>query len=133
MRQVTTPNFCKVCIEGLWTSLLRRVDLIDDVVTECSTSAGSDKVNLTADLQLVPLASLRTDAVAPEESYTILWTKDGELLSRFTNKTQLIVEDADADAVYTVDVTFTTEEVRVDKEGLLSSHRDIAVSERCLR
>ncbi|GJE91910.1 IgA peptidase M64-domain-containing protein [Phanerochaete sordida] len=131
MRLTPTPNFCKVCIEGLWMSLLRRVDLIDDVATACSTNAASGTVDFSADLLLVPLAGYRADVVASRESYTIMWTKDGETLHEYTNKTRLAVEGADADAVYAVNVTFTTDEVRVDKDGLLTSHRRIALSEIC--
>lgn len=131
MRQVTTPNFCKVCIEGLWWSLLRRVDLIDELTTACAANGISGTVDFTADLQLVPLAGFRADAVAPKESYTIRWTKDGEPLSQFSNKTRLAVDGADANAVYSVDVTFTTEEVRLDKDGLLTSHLDIVLAELC--
>lgn len=125
MRQVTTPNFCKVCIEGLWLSLLRRVDLIDDVATACGGGG------LTAELALVPLAQFRADAVAPAESYSVVWTRDGEVLHEFTNQTRLVVEKVKEGAVYAVDVAFATEEVRKDKDGLLKSHRDIAAQD-CL-
>ena len=94
--------------------------------------ANSGKVSLSADLRLVPLVGFRTEPVAPRESFTILWTKDGKPLPRLMGKTQPVVDDADADAMYSVDVIFTTEKVWVNKEGLLSSHRDIALSKHCL-
>ena len=128
---MTSPSFCRGCAEGLWLSLLRRVDLTDDVVTSCSVDAGAGTASLTADLHLVPLAGLRTEPVAPRESCTILWTKGGSPLPRFAIRTRLVVDGADTGAVHAVGVTFTTEEVRVDKEGLLSSHRDIALLEHC--
>ncbi|GJE91909.1 IgA peptidase M64-domain-containing protein [Phanerochaete sordida] len=135
MRQVTTPNFCSVCVEGLWLSLLRRVDLIDELNTACTPRRGSPKVNLTANLALVPLAQFRAGAgdsdVAPQESYAIRWTKDGVPLHHFTNQTRLAINGEDTGAVYAVDVTFATEEVHVDKEGLLTAHRDIVLSKIC--
>ncbi|KAK7689832.1 hypothetical protein QCA50_006471 [Cerrena zonata] len=60
MRIVTTPNFCKACLEGLWHSLLRRVDLIDDIVTDCEIAPGFPTTwKRTLDLKLVPLAQFR--------------------------------------------------------------------------
>ena len=126
MRQVPTPNFCKVCIEGLWMSLLRRVDFVDDITTGCTLDARRH-VSRIAELQLVPLAEFRTERVnAPHDSYTIVWTKDGDVLDEFTNKTTLVVGQADADARFAVDVTYATDEIRVDKDGLLSTRWDIA-------
>ena len=80
MRIVTSPNFCKVCLEGLWYSLLRRVDLIDDLEVECSSQAGGTGFLRTANLKLVPLAQFRADAVTANESYSVTWYKDGKVL-----------------------------------------------------
>ncbi|KIP02525.1 hypothetical protein PHLGIDRAFT_26549 [Phlebiopsis gigantea 11061_1 CR5-6] len=119
MRQVTTPNFCSVCIEGLWMSLLRHVDLIDAVDT------ASAEGKLVANLRLVPLAGLRPAAVEPRESYAVYWTKDGAILTEFTNKTRLEIDVADKDALYAVDVHYTTDEIRVDSDDLTRSHREV--------
>ena len=131
MRIVTTPNFCKVCAEGLWLALLKRVDLIDDVVAGCVQDDESGHWTRTLDAQLVPLAELREHAVAPAESYTITWSKDGKVLDAFTNKTRLEVPDADAAGEYTLDVTYATEEVIIDKDGLLSSGGEFTITESC--
>lgn len=126
MRIVTTPNFCKVCLEGLWHSLLRRVDLIDNVEVGCS-----ELDRRTVSLNLVPLAEFRTDAVAASESYSIMWYKDGRVLDAFTNTTALDLDDGEALGHYTVDVQFSTEEVRVDKDNLLFSRSDFDIADRC--
>ncbi|OBZ71631.1 hypothetical protein A0H81_08541 [Grifola frondosa] len=146
MRIVTTPNFCKVCTEGLWYALLKRVDLIDGVragcrweddpapATEVDVSRGAQKRGKwwkTLDLNLVPLAQFRADPVGVEESYTITWKKDGHTLEAFTNKTRLEVEDEGARGTYTIDVKFATEEVRVDPDNLLASGGDFVVTRRC--
>ena len=100
-------------------SLLRRVDLIDAV--DITASGGK----LVADLHLVPLAGLRAAAVTLRESYAIYWTKDGAVLAEFTNKTRLEVDVADKDALYAVDVQYSTDEIRVDKDSLTRSHREV--------
>ncbi|KAI0927498.1 hypothetical protein AcV5_008025 [Taiwanofungus camphoratus] len=144
MRIVTTPNFCKVCLEGLWLSLLRRVDLIDDMHAGCEWEhPGPDvEVDIPAPLEkgkwkriigldLVPLAQFREEAAGVHESYVITWAKDGQILESFTNKTMVEVDDEIAYGTYSVDVSFTTAEVRVDKEGLLQSRREYVVSSMC--
>ncbi|KAI0373796.1 hypothetical protein BV20DRAFT_962379 [Pilatotrama ljubarskyi] len=129
MRIVTTPNFCKSCTEGLWHALLRRVNLIDDLQLSCE-KADSGKWTRTLELTLVPLAHLRDSPVDVAESYSITWMKDGEILDDFANKTKL-VDDGDSVGSYVVNVQYATEEVRVDKDGLLSSTAASFVSSVC--
>lgn len=131
MRIVTTPDFCKVCTEGLWYALLKRVDLIDDVDDTCAHDATTGKWTRSLGVQLLPLGQFRSPAVSHAESYAITWSKDGKVLDAFTNKTHLSVDDEDSLGVYTVNVAFSTEEVRVDKDGLLSSGEGFVVGSYC--
>ncbi|KAF7365538.1 hypothetical protein MVEN_00427000 [Mycena venus] len=115
MRQVTTPNFCKACIEGLWLALLRDVDLIDDIEASCLSSPPP---STTLALHLVPLAQFRAATVQSlEESYTITWTNltDGQVLEELANKTEVQV----GKGRYGIEVLYRTNEVRVDREGRL--------------
>jgi hypothetical protein len=130
MRIVTTPNFCKVCLEGLWLSLLKRVDLIDNIHEGCQWEGTWKK---TLDLRLVPLADFREIPVDVKESFSISWTKDGEVLDAFTNQTSIILEDGDAVGRYVVDVKFGTEEVRVDREELLTARAGYIVDKTCTK
>ncbi|KAJ6451612.1 IgA peptidase M64-domain-containing protein [Mycena sanguinolenta] len=132
MRQVTTPNFCKACIEGLWLALLQDVSLIDSFdVAACSSSLSSvtamdTKPKLTMlRLRLVPLAHLRTVLAPPEvtESYSITWSKDGEVLPNLANKTEVHV----GPGRYAVDVQYKTSEVQIDREGRLGARTEITV------
>lgn len=159
MRIVTTPNFCSVCIEGLWLSLLRRVNLLDDVTEDCqwysetqSTTPHSDfnsstntnssrsfnsarlKKRLTA--HLIPLAQFRSDTDMhnmrrPKETYAITWSKNGKPLEDFANETTVEIDDDEALGTYTIDVKYTTEEVRLDKDGLLISGGEYTVAKHC--
>ncbi|EKM49714.1 uncharacterized protein PHACADRAFT_154240 [Phanerochaete carnosa HHB-10118-sp] len=151
MRQVTTADFCSACTEGLWTALLRRVDPIDALTARCTPGAAPGTVDLAAELRLVPLAAAHADSATTKEqeaaiegeeaaiegeaaagaSYTVAWTQDGAALPRFANATRLAVRGVRADAVFAVDVAFATDEVRVDRDGLLASHRDMALAELC--
>ncbi|KAF9063286.1 IgA peptidase M64-domain-containing protein [Rhodocollybia butyracea] len=118
MRVVTTPDFCSVCLEGLWHALLARVRLIDSfvVVTHDSAPTGDETEHVedkvTIEVKLVPLAQFRLDsiqsslglsrsgnnnddsirALAESESYTITWTQDGIPLPQFTNMTRIEVQ-----------------------------------------
>ncbi|KAJ7062372.1 IgA peptidase M64-domain-containing protein [Mycena amicta] len=123
MRIVTTPNFCKACLEGLWLSLLRNVSLIDSIDESCASE--SETTALT--LRLVPLAQFRAAAVADlSESYTITWSaaEDGKVLDGLTNKTQVSLPAGS----YTVNVKYTTSEVRVDSHKLLTAQVNYTVS-----
>ncbi|KAF7299436.1 hypothetical protein MIND_00893400 [Mycena indigotica] len=121
MRQVTTPNFCKACLEGLWLSLLRDVSLIDGI----DESNSSDPHETTLTLRLVPLAQFRADVVVGlAESYTVIWSQDGRTLENLTNKTQVSVPAG----TYTVDVKYSTSEVRSDPNNLLASQANYTVA-----
>lgn len=124
MRSVTKPNFCKVCLEGLWLSLLKRIDLIDDSRIIC----GRDR-HRTLEVDLVPLAEFREHPVSSKESYSIAWSKDGKVLPHFANMTH--VDVSDEVGMYHVDVQFSMEEVRVDKDKLLGASMSFTVTETC--
>jgi len=70
MRDVVTPNFCKVCIEELWLRLLGRISIIENVESDCRSFG----------INLLPLAQFRTDEtlVGTEESYEIVWSRKRE-------------------------------------------------------
>ena len=131
MRIVTTPDFCNVCLEGLWLHLLKRVDLIDDVVTDCVQDAKSGEWKRSINAHLVPLAQFRERAIAPSESYEITWSKNGKVLKEFANQTFVLLDDENGPGTYTLNVTLSTEEVRVDKEHLLSSGAHFTINKSC--
>lgn len=136
MRLVTFPDLCKACLEGLWLSLLQRVNLIEGVHEECiwtpasfSPFPGHWKKRL--EVQLIPLARLRVEPISATETFTIIWTKDGQVLEDFTNKTRIEVDDGEALGTFSIDVKFATEEVRKDPHGRLTSRTEYTISHRC--
>jgi len=136
MRMVTSPNFCKVCTKTLWLHLLTRINFIDDISESCvqhhhsGSSLASSSWSKVINLHLVPLAQLRKTPVSPNESYTITWAKDGSLLSQFTNKTRIEIDDENAIGRYTIQVKFATEEIRLKSKKLVSGI-DYTVSTKC--
>ncbi|KAF9241078.1 IgA peptidase M64-domain-containing protein [Melanogaster broomeanus] len=122
MRSVVKPNFCKVCLEGLWLSLLRRVDLIEDLRSTCSGPSSK-----TIEVVLVKLAQFRELPIKSAESYMIQWSKDGQVLERFTNRTTVELESTSG--TYRVDVTYSIDEVRSDPKGYLTASRTFDVTD----
>ncbi|EIN12687.1 hypothetical protein PUNSTDRAFT_118417 [Punctularia strigosozonata HHB-11173 SS5] len=137
MRQVTTPDFCSVCTEGLWLALARRVEFVDDITTSCTKY--SNKWKRTIELNLVPLAQFRVGeagkkhAVENAEKYEVKWTKDGKHVAEWDGLTKVEVGDDGGAAIgtYSVEVAFSTHEVRKDVEEFLKTTGEFAVSERC--
>ena len=117
MRIVTTPNFCKVCVEGLWLALLRRISLVDDVKLGCSFD-GPTSVNRVVELELLALGQFRETPITGE-MLIINWKKNGDSLPGFANLSSITV--ANEPAKYTAEVQLVTPEVRSDPHGYLKS------------
>ena len=124
MRIVTTQSFCKVCVEGLWHALLRRVDLIDKFSTRCEVLPGGHSQRIMS-LDVLHLAQFRDESVGLDESYSIEWKRNGEIQRHLRNFTEVAVEDSPA--VYNVTVQFASEEVRADPHGSLRSSIEVEV------
>lgn len=114
MRSIYSPNFCHVCLEGLWLALLKPLSLIDNV-TQVAQKDGSTKVGL----ELLPLGEFRKIPIPHKEGYTILWygANDQVILPKWTNKTSAVF--ASHVKEFGVEVRFRSEQIRVDKEGVL--------------
>ncbi|KAF8143818.1 IgA peptidase M64-domain-containing protein [Mycena galopus ATCC 62051] len=127
MRQVTTPNFCKACLEGLWLALLKDISLIDRIDESCAAAAMASSSSTTLTLHLVPLAQFRAAGAVHgmNESYTVTWRdlKDGRVLERLTNKTEVTV----GPGRYGVEVKYATSEVLLDREGRLGTRMEYIV------
>ncbi|KXN82819.1 hypothetical protein AN958_02093 [Leucoagaricus sp. SymC.cos] len=139
MRVVTTPNFCSVCLEGLWFSLLKRVDLIDSLTETCCINSESEGHWFkTLSIDLIPLAHLRAPPGAEghrepprDELYTIRWMKDGRTLGDFYGETSISLADEDAVGNYTVIVKFFTDEIRLDLEEIATTVWEYEVTSYC--
>jgi len=121
MRIVTSPEFCSVCKEGLWLSLLRRVSLLDGLSI---SFGGSDSVTLR--LRLLPFGQLRTDQAnrLRGEEYSIQWRKEDQDLPHFANETTIKV-DGNIYGNWSVFIQLHTPEVREDTFQLLHGQAHI--------
>lgn len=84
-------------------------------------------------MKLVPLAQFRPGAEEDKinESYTILWRRNNKILHEFTNKTRLEVDGENAVGKYVIDVKFATDEVRMDKDKLLTATARYDITHNC--
>lgn len=121
MRTLANPNFCNVCLEGLWRSLLKRVDLIQDLRVTCP-----ERGSRVVEVDLVKLAQFREQPIESAESYTIAWTKNGRVLEELANLTK--VDLGDAEGTYRVDVAYAVDQVRSDPGGYLHASRTFDVT-----
>jgi len=122
MRVVTSPDFCSVCREGLWLSLLRRVSLIDEFSVTVPQKPETGPIIM--DLTLVPLGHLREHTL-PGESFAITWQKDGVSLPDFANLTRVTVGGDNMHGMWRAHVKLHTPEVRVDVYHLLEQTAEV--------
>lgn len=129
MRIVTSPNFCSVCVEGLWHVLLKRVDLIDDFWTGCAVES-SGEVRRFFEAKLVKIGQFRETATKQREAYSISWKKDGELMPEHANKTH--IEVPNDTGIFSVEVQFVTDEVLLDPHKYLTASSEIEIYAECM-
>ncbi|KAI0204293.1 IgA peptidase M64-domain-containing protein [Astrocystis sublimbata] len=117
MRNIYSPDYCSACLEGMWLNLLEPLSLIDNITQTAQTAQpnGSTKVDLT----LLPLAEFRKIPNPHQEAYTITWYGNEEdvVLEQWSNSTSATLEPGIAE--FTVEVRFSSEQIRVDKKGTL--------------
>ncbi|KAI0400442.1 IgA peptidase M64-domain-containing protein [Xylaria palmicola] len=116
MRSIYSPDYCHACLEGLWLALLRPLALIDNV-TQTAAPGGATEVSL----DLLPLAQFRRVPIPAvrREAYAVLWygADEGVVLERWTNRTSAVFPRGVKE--FGVEVRFSSESIRVDKDGLL--------------
>ncbi|KAI1120545.1 IgA peptidase M64-domain-containing protein [Nemania abortiva] len=123
MRSVYSPNYCYACLEGLWLALLKPLSFIDNV-TQTAQPDGSTN----ASLSLLALAQFREIPIPHKEAYTILWygTDNETVLTKWTNSTSAVfAPDVEE---FGVEIRFSSEQIKVDKEGILTEKARFAVS-----
>ncbi|KZV70391.1 hypothetical protein PENSPDRAFT_579420 [Peniophora sp. CONT] len=125
MRITNEPNFCSVCIEGLWMSLLSRVELIEDSTSTCVFDAPTGKWTRELSVDLVDL----TD----RGEYITSWSRNGLPLPEWANATRIEIPDVSALGEYSVDVRFVTEEIRADPHGYSTAYSAFTVEHHCRR
>lgn len=114
MRNMQSEDFCSVCMEGLWLKLLGRLSFTDSI-TQVTQPDGTTLITL----ELLPLAQFRHIPSSNEESYSIFWfdAPAGGLLPEWTNSTSAIIGKDVTE--FSVEIRFSTNQVQIDKDGIL--------------
>lgn len=121
MRNMSSPAFCKPCIEGMWQQFMMRMSLIDGVVVDV------DGEDASVSMQVVPLGQFREVAVpGVTERYTVSYTFEGVPQPQFDDQFVFDVGPAFAGA-WTATMVYETSEVRYDPSNLLTFTYDFNV------
>jgi hypothetical protein len=128
MRDVTSPDFCAPCTEGLWRALFSRINIVDTFGGGCHPpDEHSDQYHWNMEMNLLPLAQFRnlslSGATSRNESFSITYTRleDGKPYPELQNSTSFITNDSDVGVWYQADLQFHTDEVKSDPDNLLTS------------
>merc|ERR1740120_358605 len=106
----------------MWQQFFMRMTLIDAV----DVSTNADQV--TVELKAVPLAQFReTPVPGLTESYTVAWSKDGEVQSHLADRWTFTGIEAELEGNWDVELKFTTSEVRSDPTNLLTATKSFAL------
>jgi hypothetical protein len=126
MRQVTTPDFCAVCMEGLWARVLARVDLVDTAGAAC---VRGERV---LSVRLVPLGQFREgEGKGAGERYRIRWTRDGVERPEWEDEVEVRVRGEEGVGHWRADVRFESDQIRKDEEGVTRAGVQWVVDGEC--
>jgi len=113
MRNMTNPEFCNVCREGMWHQFLTRISLVDGVEIGSTTNPDFTR---TVTLNTLQLGQLRAPGTEIEgESLEIRWLFQGTEQPQFQDQFQINASSGS----WSVEVRFITPEVRHDPDSLL--------------
>lgn len=115
MRDMQSEDFCSICIEGLWLRLLGHpVSFVDNII-QVTRQDGTTLVTL----ELLPLAEFRQVPNSHKETFSISWYDESTvgLLPEWTNSTTALMPRGVTK--FTVEIQFSTGQVRVDTDGVL--------------
>lgn len=121
MRNMTSTEFCSVCIENMWLKFFERIELIDQVVVTDTTKVA---------VRVIPLAQLRVNqTLGCHETLTVTWLKCGVEQPQFQNlfHVDLACVPGGARGQWTVRVRFQTPAVRLDPRNLLQSEKAFTI------
>ncbi|KAJ3294773.1 hypothetical protein HK104_003313 [Borealophlyctis nickersoniae] len=129
MRNMSSVSFCDVCQEGLWTSLLSRISLIDSLTATCTISHNDNTAVTALSLKVLPLAQFRPEEERMDgEEYTVVWKHNGKRREEFDGKFDLEVGH-EGRGRWVAEVGFATKEVRKDQRGVLKAKKEVLVGE----
>lgn len=111
MRNMTSVDFCVVCVEDMWLQLLEKISLIDDVVV---ATAGGE---VTTTLLAIPLAHFRAEGPRPGELYEVTWKRDGVVQTDLQDVFIWSKPASEAAGEWSVTLQYINPEIRSDPRG----------------
>ncbi|KAI8910912.1 IgA peptidase M64-domain-containing protein [Gorgonomyces haynaldii] len=118
MRNMSQHEFCSVCKQGLWTNLLKRISLIDELKQDCNST------QIQAHLKTIQLGQFREKPVdGLEESLHCQWFQGNELKEELNDNFDPVL-DAVAGEEWHVIVSLSSSQIRRDKKGVTQSRLD---------
>lgn len=132
MRNMSSPDFCVVCLEGMWLNLLSRISLIDSV------NVTTDAKVASAVLHALPLGQKRhrpaattttTDDAAPatDERYVLTWLRNGQEQPELQDRFEWTLPLEAARGQWVAKLHFLTPEVRYDPRGYTTSSQAFTI------
>jgi len=121
MRNMSSPDFCVVCLEGMWLNLLPRMSLIDNITVIYNEQMVNVKLNP------ILLAQLRHGGPLPGEKYTVTWRRDNVVMPELADKFEWQAPLETVRGNWLAHLLYTTTEVRYDPRGYLSAQEPFAI------
>eukprot|EP01060_Flectonema_neradi_P039500 TRINITY_DN8720_c0_g1_i2.p1 TRINITY_DN8720_c0_g1~~TRINITY_DN8720_c0_g1_i2.p1 ORF type:complete len:490 (+),score=87.69 TRINITY_DN8720_c0_g1_i2:331-1800(+) len=122
MRNMTSPNFCVACKEGMWWQFFMRMSAIDDIVVEHHLLRTHVKV------ETVELGQFRKEPIVGlNDRFDITWTHNNVPYPDLTGYFSWDLATTEARGTWVATVTYHTDEVRIDPNNLLTFTKSFTV------
>jgi hypothetical protein len=121
MRNMTSPNFCKICQENMWIQFFQIVDAIDNITQTCTGTS------VTVKLNVIPLAQFRPNPIQGE-LYVLEWQKDQVPVPERKDQFQWTLQRSQAVGTWKALLKFYTPQVRQDPSRLLEFETTITIT-----
>lgn len=122
MRNMSSSELCVVCKEGMWWEFFMRMSAIDDIEVQRHWSHTDVKVRTVGlgQFREAPLEHLN-------DRLDITWTKDGEDYPSLRGYFAWDLPNSEARGEWVATVTYHTDEVRIDPNGLLTFQQSVTI------
>jgi len=112
MRNMSSPNFCKICEENMWIQFFQQISAIDNITETCQGTS------ITIKLNVIALGQFR-DVPIPGETYDLRWYWNGSHFPDYDNVFEWTAERSLRLGLWRAELQFTTLQVRQDPNNLL--------------
>jgi hypothetical protein len=122
MRNMTSPNFCKICQENMWLQFFQTVSAIDNITKICDTQ------NVDVKLNVIPLAQFRPDPIIGE-LYELTWYKNDVEQPDYRQKFEWKQSRSESAGTWKAILRFISPQVRQDPNLLMTFEAETVIVE----